>query len=66
MKFTELPHRALILVCKIARELEQETGEKINLNDENLFNIIQDKARKSSNLKAMKLFHEVRKAIEQA
>ncbi len=63
MLFTELPHKALILVCKIAQELEKESGEKINLSDENLFAILKDKIRESSNLKALKLFHEVEKLV---
>lgn len=63
MSFTELPHRALILVCKIARELEQENGEKINLTDDNLYHIIKEKVKQSTNLKAMKLFNEVERMM---
>ena len=63
MSFTELPHRALIIICKIARELEKETGEKINLSDENLYQIIKNKVKDSTNLKVMKLFSDVEKIL---
>lgn len=40
MSFTELSHKQLVTLSKLSRQIKQETGTLIKLNDENLLSVL--------------------------